>query len=178
MITDPWFYAAAIPAALLIGLSKSGFASGFGALAVPLLALSVPVPQAAAILLPLLVASDLVGLTALVRQRDQALIRLLLPAGLLGVLVGALLFGVLSAQTVAAVVGALTLAFLAIAAGVPAAGRCAAAAALAGLRARHGLGLHQLRRARRQPAGRPSTCCRCGCRRWCTPARWRCSSPP
>ena len=113
MITDPWFYAAAIPAALLIGLSKSGFASGFGALAVPLLALSVPVPQAAAILLPLLVASDLVGLTALVRQRDQALIRLLLPAGLLGVLVGALLFGVLSAQTVAAVVGALTLAFLA-----------------------------------------------------------------
>ncbi|WP_425261190.1 sulfite exporter TauE/SafE family protein [Rubrivivax sp. RP6-9] len=113
MITDPWFYAAAIPAALLIGLSKSGFASGFGALAVPLLALSVPVPQAAAILLPLLVASDLVGLTALVRRRDKALIRLLLPAGLLGVLVGALLFGVLSAQTVAAVVGALTLAFLA-----------------------------------------------------------------
>lgn len=113
MITDPWFYAAAIPAALLIGLSKSGFASGFGALAVPLLALSVPVPQAAAILLPLLVASDLVGLTALVRQRDRNLIRLLLPAGLLGVLVGALLFGVLSAQTVAAVVGALTLAFLA-----------------------------------------------------------------
>jgi uncharacterized membrane protein YfcA len=113
LITDPWFYAAAIPAALLIGLSKSGFASGFGALAVPLLALNVPVPQAAAILLPLLVASDLVGLTALVRQRDKALIRLLLPAGLLGVLVGALLFGVLSAQTVAAVVGALTLAFLA-----------------------------------------------------------------
>lgn len=113
MITDLWFYAAAIPAALLIGLSKSGFASGFGALAVPLLALTVPVPQAAAILLPLLVASDLVGLTALVRQRDKALIRLLLPAGLLGVLVGTLLFGVLSAQTVAAVVGALTLAFLA-----------------------------------------------------------------
>lgn len=113
MIDDPWFYAAALPAALLIGLSKSGF-SGFGALAAPLLALTVPVPQAAAILLPLLVVSDAMGLASLVRQRDRALIRLLLPAGLLGVLIGTLLFGVLSAQAVAGVVGALTLAFLAI----------------------------------------------------------------
>ena len=113
MITDLWFYAAAVPAALLIGLSKSGFA-GFGALAVPLLALVVPVPQAAAIMLPLLVVSDAMGLAALVRQRDRALIRLLLPAGLLGVLIGTLLFGVLSAQAVAGLLGALTLAFLAI----------------------------------------------------------------
>ena len=30
VITDPWFYAAAVPAVLLMGLSKSGFASGFG----------------------------------------------------------------------------------------------------------------------------------------------------
>ena len=114
MIDDLWFYAAAIPAALLIGLSKSGFATGFGALAVPLLALSVPVPQAAAIMLPLLVASDAVGLAALVRQRDRGLIRLLLPAGLLGVGIGTLLFGVLPARAVAGLVGGLTLAFLAI----------------------------------------------------------------
>lgn len=113
MIQDPWFYAVALPAALLIGLSKSGFA-GFGALAVPLLALAVPVPQAAAILLPVLVVSDMMGLAALLRQRDRALLRLLLPAGLLGVVIGALLFGVLSAKAVAGLLGVLTLAFLAI----------------------------------------------------------------
>ena len=56
MITDPWFYAFAIPAVLLVGLSKSGF-SGFGALGVPLMALTIPVPQAAAIMLPLLVSA-------------------------------------------------------------------------------------------------------------------------
>ena len=33
MITDPAFYAVAVPAALLVGISKSGFASGIGALA-------------------------------------------------------------------------------------------------------------------------------------------------
>ena len=57
-ISDPWFYAAAIPAVFLMGLAKSGFGSGFGALAVPIMALSVTVPQAAAIFMPLLFAID------------------------------------------------------------------------------------------------------------------------
>lgn len=114
MITDPWFYAAAIPAVLLMGMSKSGFGAGFGALATPLVALTVPVPQAAAIMLPLLVVMDGFGLARLYRERDRALVKLLLPAGLLGTAIGTALFGWLNAQTVAAIVGALTLAFLAI----------------------------------------------------------------
>lgn len=113
LITDPWFYAVAVPAVLLMGLSKSGFASGFGALATPLMALALPVPQAAAIMLPLLLVMDATGIQQLYRDRDRNLVRLLLPAGLLGTLVGTALFGVLSGKTVAAVVGALTLLFLA-----------------------------------------------------------------
>jgi uncharacterized protein len=113
LIADPWFYAAAIPAVLLMGLSKSGFLIGFGALATPLMALAVPVPQAAAIMLPLLLVMDITGVQQLWRQRDRALLRLLLPAGLIGTLIGTLLFGVFSAKAVAAVVGALTLLFLA-----------------------------------------------------------------
>jgi len=114
VITDPWFYAAAVPAVVLMGLSKSGFGAGFGALAVPLMALAVPVPQAAAIMLPLLAIMDAMGLAALIRERDKALVRLLLPAGLVGTLIGTLLFGVLSAKTVAGIVGVVTLVFLVI----------------------------------------------------------------
>ena len=113
IITDPFFYALAIPSVLLIGLAKSSFASGFGALATPLMAMAVTVPQAAGIMLPLLLAADVAGIRRLYRERDPVLIRLLMPAGLLGVAVGTLLFGVLSAKTVAGVVGALTLAFVA-----------------------------------------------------------------
>jgi uncharacterized membrane protein YfcA len=113
LITDPWFYAVAVPAVLLLGISKSGFGVGFGALAVPLMALAVPVPQAAAMMLPLLLVMDVLGLAALLKERDRALLRLLLPAGLLGTVAGTLLFGLLSAKAVAGVVGAITLLFLA-----------------------------------------------------------------
>jgi uncharacterized protein len=114
LIDDPAFYAVAIPAVLMMGLAKSGFGGGFGALAVPLMALAIPVPQAAAIMLPLLAIMDALGLAAFLRDFDRSLIRLLLPAGLIGTLVGTLLFGALSSATVAAVVGALTLAFVAV----------------------------------------------------------------
>jgi uncharacterized membrane protein YfcA len=114
LITDPHFYAVAVPAALLMGLGKSGFAAGIGALAVPLMALAVPVPQAAAIMLPLLLAADVVGLAQLLRHCDWRLVRLLLPPGLVGVAAGWALFGWLPASTVAGLVGLLTLAFVAI----------------------------------------------------------------
>lgn len=112
--TDPSFYAVAVPAVLLMGISKSGFGSGFGALAVPLMALAMPVPQAAAIMLPLLAVMDGLGLAALWRERDRALVRLLVPAGLVGTALGTLLFGWLSAAVVAGVLGALSLGFVAI----------------------------------------------------------------
>ncbi len=114
IVADPVFYALAAPAVVLLGFSKSGFGAGFGALAVPMMALAVPVPQAAAILLPLLAIMDALGLKALWRERDAQLLGWLLPAGLAGTMVGFALFSVLSARTVAAMVGGVTLVFLAI----------------------------------------------------------------
>ena len=113
IITDPWFYAAAIPAVFLTGLSKSGFATGIGALSVPLLALTISVPQAAAVMMPLLLLADLIGLRMFRREFDAKLLRFFLPFGLLGVVVGTLTFKLLSAHLVAGCVGVFTLLFLA-----------------------------------------------------------------
>ncbi len=113
LITDPFFYAVAIPAVILLGISKSGFGAGFGSLAVPMMALSVTVPQAAAILMPVLLLMDLLGLAAFRKNVDRPLFLFLLPFGLIGIVVGALLFKLLDARVVAGIVGALTLLFLA-----------------------------------------------------------------
>ncbi len=113
MITDPYFYAVSIPAVLLLGVSKSGFGAGFGSLAVPMMALAVTVPQAAAILMPVLLVMDLLGMAAFRKDFDLKLLRFLIPFGMLGIVVGALLFKVLDARLVAGIVGGFTLLFLA-----------------------------------------------------------------
>ena len=113
LITDAFFYAVAIPAVLLLGVSKSGFGAGFGSLAVPIMALAVTVPEAAAILMPVLFLMDVLGMAAFRRDFDLALLKFLIPCGLVGVVAGALLFKLLSAHTVAAMVGGFTLLFLA-----------------------------------------------------------------
>ena len=113
VITDWTFYALSIPAVLLLGLSKSGFGAGFGSLAVPIMAMVVTVPQAAAILMPILLVADVMGLTVLRKHVDWRLMRFMLPAGLLGVVIGTLSFRLLDARLVAGIVGIFTLAFLA-----------------------------------------------------------------
>ena len=113
LITEPFFYVVAIPAVLLLGISKSGFGAGFGSLAVPVMALAVAVPQAAAILMPVLLLMDLLGVAAFRKNFDLPFLKFLVPFGLVGTLLGALLFSVLDAKVVAGLVGVFTLLFLA-----------------------------------------------------------------
>jgi uncharacterized membrane protein YfcA len=88
MITDPWFYAAAVPALLLTGFSKSGFVAGSGAISVPILCLVIPPVQAVGIMLPILLVADLVGITTYWRQKHELNFRILLVAGVAGSLAG------------------------------------------------------------------------------------------
>ena len=96
-----------------MGVSKSGFGSGFGALAVPLMALSVSVPQAAAIMMPLLFVMDILGMAAFRKDLDRRLLYFMLPFALMGTVLGTVLFRFVDVNLVAGMVGVLTLLFLA-----------------------------------------------------------------
>ena len=111
MITDPWFYVVAIPAVLLFGISKGGFGGGLGVIAVPLMALIISPVQAAAILLPILCVMDLVALWKFRGKWVWPELRVLLPASLIGILVGTLLFEYMSAAVVRLIVGVVAITF-------------------------------------------------------------------
>ena len=62
--------------------------------------------------MPILLAVDLLGLAAFRKNFDRDLLKFLIPLGLVGTVIGALLFKVLDAHVVAAIVGGCTLLFL------------------------------------------------------------------
>ncbi len=84
MITDPLFYAAAVPAVILLGLAKGGF-SGIGVLAVPLMTLVVSPVQAASITLPILIVQDAVSVWVFRREWDGRSLAVLIPSSLVGI---------------------------------------------------------------------------------------------
>ncbi|MBT8143653.1 MAG: sulfite exporter TauE/SafE family protein [Gammaproteobacteria bacterium] len=111
MITDPVFYLAAVPAVLIFGIAKGGFGGGLGVAAVPLMALVVSPVQAAGILLPLLCLMDLFGLWAYRSHLNPRLQLYLLPAAVLGIVIGALLFEYMSADTIRLILGTIAISF-------------------------------------------------------------------
>lgn len=79
--------------------------------AVPLLSFAMPLPQAAAILLPILCAMDLFALRAYRGQYSGPNLRRLLPGGLVGIGAGALAFGALDERWLRVMVGAIAMWF-------------------------------------------------------------------
>jgi uncharacterized membrane protein YfcA len=112
LITDPVFYAAAVPGVLLAGVAKGGFSGGVGMFGTLILALVVPPIQAAAIMLPILCLMDLIGTWAYRRTWDRRSLVHLLPGALAGSALGALTFGLLDDKWIRLLVGGLTVVFV------------------------------------------------------------------
>ncbi|HPA91364.1 MAG TPA: sulfite exporter TauE/SafE family protein [Quisquiliibacterium sp.] len=105
IVADPLFYLVAVPAVIMTGISKSGFGGAVGSLAVPLMSLVIAPPQAVAIMLPILLVMDAMGLVAFRGQVSHAILRVALPSGLLGIGVGWLLFRHIDARWVSLLIG-------------------------------------------------------------------------
>ena len=111
MPTDLRFYLFAIPAVILVGLAKGGF-TGLGALGTPLMAIGMRDPvRAAAILLPILIVQDIVGVTAFRRTWSGSILAIMLPGAAAGIGLGYLLAAVISEAAVMAVLGVISILF-------------------------------------------------------------------
>jgi uncharacterized membrane protein YfcA len=87
MIHDPWFYVAAVPAMIILGISKGGFGT-IGILHIPILAMVISPVQAAGIALPILIVSDIIAVFAYRRKYDWDVLKIMLPGALFGIAIG------------------------------------------------------------------------------------------
>lgn len=75
-------------AALLIGLSKAGFGGGTGILVGPMLTLILPARETVGLMLPLLLATDILSLVYYWNRWDRRNVLTLMPGALVGILLG------------------------------------------------------------------------------------------
>jgi uncharacterized membrane protein YfcA len=97
-------------ACLFVGMSKGGLPS-VGTLAVPILAIAIPPITAAALLLPIFIVSDLVGLYLYRREYSGRNLLILIPAALAGVGIGWVFSAKLSSLFIGMLVGLVGLLF-------------------------------------------------------------------
>lgn len=111
LLQDPWFYATAVPAVVLVGLSKGGLGGAMALIGVPLMALTLSPVQAAAILLPILIVMDMVSLWTWRGERDPTTLKLMLPGAVLGIGLGWATAALVTANAVRLIVGLVAIAF-------------------------------------------------------------------
>ena len=116
-LADQWagysaaFYAAATFGILLTGVFKGGFGGGPGGIAVALMSMFVAPADAAGIVLPILCAMDIFGLLAYRNNWSRHHVRVLIPGALLGIVLGALAFGVVPVEWVRLLIGLIAVTF-------------------------------------------------------------------
>nr|WP_315458750.1 sulfite exporter TauE/SafE family protein [uncultured Sphingorhabdus sp.] len=108
--TDLIFYLVAGAAVILVGLAKGGFA-GLGAAAMPLLALVMDPVAGAGMLLPILMAQDVVSVWAFRKDFDRRTLLLTVPGATVGIFAGWWLASAINADTVRGFVGVIALVF-------------------------------------------------------------------
>ncbi len=110
-IESPLFWLLAITGVIFTGISKSGFAGGAGVIAVPLLALMISIPQATALMLPLLLIMDARTIGYYRKHIEIAELKKMIPAAILGITIGGLLLGTLSTSLLQLLLGTLCILF-------------------------------------------------------------------
>jgi uncharacterized membrane protein YfcA len=111
IITDPLFYALAIPSVIALGLSKGGF-SGVGQMATPLLALVMPPLEAAAIFLPIMIVQDANAVWVYRHDWDRRILAIMLPGAVIGIAAGGWLAAYISDAAVRVFIGVTTIVFV------------------------------------------------------------------
>ena len=107
---DITFFAVAVPAVILTGISKGGFA-GMGSMAVPILSLVMLPTTATALMLPILCLMDVIALWTYWGKWHALNMRILVVAGVIGIAIGTVTFRYLHPEAIRILIGLIAVLF-------------------------------------------------------------------
>ena len=107
------FFLAVVPAIVLYGIAKSGLGGSISLISVPLMTLVMPLSQALAIILPILIFSDMVAVYRFRKEFDLSTLKLIVPFAGIGIFVGSLTFSYFSEDILKFIVGVMGFLFTA-----------------------------------------------------------------
>ena len=109
---DFYFYLTAVPAVMLFGISKGGFAGPIAILAVPLMSMSISPIIAAGIMLPILIVMDITALYFYWNKWSLSDVKLIIIPSFLGILIGSMTFSHISDDGVRIIIGSIAIIFI------------------------------------------------------------------
>jgi hypothetical protein len=99
------FLSTVVPAILLYGIAKSGLGGSISLISVPLMTIAMPLSQALAIILPILIFSDLIAVYRFRKEFDLSTLKLIIPFAGIGIIIGSLGFSYFSEDLLKIIVG-------------------------------------------------------------------------
>ena len=99
------FFISVVPAIILYGIAKSGLGGSISLISVPLMTVVMPLNQALAVILPILIFSDIVAVYRFRREFDFSTLKLIVPFAALGIIIGSFTFKYFSEDLLKLIVG-------------------------------------------------------------------------
>jgi len=99
------FFLCVVPAIILYGIAKSGLGGSMTLISIPLMTIVMPLGQALAIVLPILILSDAVAVYRFRKNFDTETLKLLVPSAAIGIFIASITFMFFSESLLKFIIG-------------------------------------------------------------------------
>ena len=99
------FFIFVVPAIIIFGIAKSGLGGSIALISIPLMTVVMPLGQALAIILPILILSDFIAVYRFRKDFDFNTLKLIVPFSAIGILIGSITFSYFSEDLLKFIIG-------------------------------------------------------------------------
>lgn len=99
------FFICVVPAIIIFGIAKSGLGGSIALISIPLMTVVMPLGQALAVILPILILSDFIAAYRFRKEFDLGTLKLIVPFSAIGIFIGSITFSYFSEDLLKFIIG-------------------------------------------------------------------------